>query len=122
MLTDPIADFLTSIRNAQKAMHSEVSVYNSKIKSQIAEVLKKNNYIAEYKIDGRKINIIFNEKTNLTLKRISKPGQRIYVGAKKFPKIMNGMGICILSTSLGIMTDKEAKAKNIGGELLCTIY
>ncbi|OGJ52327.1 30S ribosomal protein S8 [Candidatus Peregrinibacteria bacterium RIFOXYB2_FULL_32_7] len=123
MLTDPIADFLTRIRNAQNAGKASTFAPNSRIKIAIAEVLKNNKYISDYKVQDKKIEISFNkENIKLNLKRVSKPGQRIYVNNKNIPKVLSGMGIALLSTSEGIMTGKEAKKKNLGGELLCTVY
>ncbi|KKP39043.1 MAG: 30S ribosomal protein S8, small subunit ribosomal protein S8 [Candidatus Peregrinibacteria bacterium GW2011_GWF2_33_10] len=123
MLTDPIADFLTRIRNAQGAQHSQTEIPASRVKIQLAEVLKSRRYIKDYQVVDKKILVEFNqERMNLNLRKMSKPGQRIYVGYKNIPKVLNGLGMCILSTPEGIMSGFEARAKKLGGELLCKIY
>ncbi len=123
MLTDPIADFLTRMRNAQRANQPAVSAPKSKMKIALAEVMKKTRYIADYSVKDRNISVTFYpNKMELTLKRVSKPGQRIYVDRNSIPRVLNGMGISIISTSQGVMIGQEAKKKNLGGELICTIY
>jgi small subunit ribosomal protein S8 len=132
MVTDPIADYLTKVRNAVKANHRMVEVSLSKIKRKITEVLHDQGYINNYEIDNSnglgiiKIGLRYNSKTKvpaiLHIKRISKPGLRRYYSASKIPQVINGLGITILSTSKGIMTDKLARKMNIGGEALCCVY
>ncbi|MBQ9791436.1 MAG: 30S ribosomal protein S8 [Clostridia bacterium] len=127
MTIDPIADMLTRMRNALLAKHKNVSVPNSKIKLAIADLLQKEGYIASYKVEGEngKTSIVIDfkeEKVIQGLKRISKPGLRIYAGAEDLPKVINGLGIAIISTSKGLMTDREARKLNIGGEVLAYIW
>ncbi|KRK35275.1 MULTISPECIES: 30S ribosomal protein S8 [Levilactobacillus] len=130
-MTDPIADFLTRIRNANMVRHESLEVPASKIKRDIAEILKREGFIrnVEY-IDDDKQGIIRvflkygkdNQRVISGLKRISKPGLRSYVKADDVPKVLNGLGIAIISTSEGVVTDKEARAKKIGGEVLAYIW
>jgi small subunit ribosomal protein S8 len=130
MTTDAIADMLTRIRNAVSARHDSVVVPHSKEKVEIAKILKNEGYITDFIIDGDlKKNIIItlkygkhDEKVISGLKRISKPGLRVYAQADKLPRVLNGLGIAILSTSHGVMTDKEAKAKHVGGEVLAYVW
>jgi len=128
MVTDQIADYLTRIRNAIKAKHIIVNIPESKIKKQITKLLYKNGYIKNYKFQDKNVKIAlkYNNKTKesaiINLKKISKPGLRKYVKIKSLPNVINGLGIAILSTSKGIMSNKEAKKNNIGGEVLCYIY
>ncbi|WP_185857763.1 30S ribosomal protein S8 [Blattabacterium cuenoti] len=126
---DVIADFLTRIRNAILAKHKLLEVPSSKIKKEIVRVLLENGYILGYKAeDNRKVIKIalkyYQEKTSVIQKiiRISKPGLRKYCKYKNMPRVLNGLGIAIISTSSGIITDKQAKNKKIGGEVLCYIY
>ncbi|KRL36894.1 30S ribosomal protein S8 [Liquorilactobacillus uvarum] len=131
VMTDPIADFLTRVRNANLAKHESLEVPASKIKHDIAEILKNEGFVrdAEY-IDDDKQGIIRvflkygknSERVISGIKRISKPGLRSYVKADAVPKVLNGLGIAIISTSEGVMTDKEARAKNIGGEVLAYVW
>ncbi len=127
IVTDPIADMLTRMRNALQAKHKSVSVPASKTKLAIAEVLLKEGYIASYKAEGEgtNANIVIdfkNEKVLNGLRRISKPGLRIYASCEELPKVINGLGIAIISTSKGIMTDREARALNLGGEVLAFVW
>lgn len=127
IVTDPIADMLTRMRNALQAKHKSVSVPASKTKLAIAEVLLKEGYIASYKVEGEGINtnivIDFkNEKVLNGLRRISKPGLRIYASCDELPQVINGLGIAIVSTNKGIMTDKEARTQNLGGEVLAFVW
>ena len=127
IVTDPIADMLTRMRNALQAKHKSVSIPTSKTKLAIAEVLLKEGYIASYKIEGEGINanivIDFkNEKVLNGLRRISKPGLRIYASCNDLPQVINGLGIAIVSTSKGIMTDREARTQNLGGEVLAFVW
>ena len=113
VMTDPIADMLTRIRNANRQHHETVMVPASKLKVDIAEILKNEGFIKGYK---------GNERVITDLKRISKPGLRVYAKVNEIPKVLNGLGIVILSTSQGLMTDKEARAKQVGGEVLAYIW
>lgn len=125
-MTDPIADMLTRIRNAHLALHKEVSVPRSKIKESMAEILKEEGYITDYTVDENAIVITlkyFKGKPVIEgLKRLSKPGRRVYVGANDIPKVQNGLGICILSTSRGVLEGNRAREQKAGGELLCEIW
>ena len=129
--TDPIADMITRIRNAQlRTLHS-VSVPSSKFRARILDVLKEEGYISDYKFlsDAKnKGSLIVNLKYHNGLpvikeiRRISKPGRRIYTKADSIPKIQSGLGIAIVSTSMGIMSDNDARSKNIGGEIICKVF
>lgn len=132
-VTDPIADYLTRIRNAQMAGHKVVTIPASKVKKSMTEVLYKSGFIFRYKFDeteGKQGTISIalkysktnNEPVIKSLKRVSKPGLRIYKGASDIPRVINGLGIAIISTSHGLMTDHEARSKNLGGEVLCFVY
>ena len=130
VMTDPIADMLTRIRNANRQHHETVMVPASKLKVDIAEMLKNEGFIKGYKVEGEGPikNIVItlkyrgNERVITDLKRISKPGLRVYAKVNEIPKVLNGLGIVILSTSQGLMTDKEARAKQVGGEVLAYIW
>ena len=130
-MSDPIADMLTRLRNAGKAKHNSVDIPGSKIKTEIAKVLKESGYIRNYKfMDDSKQGILrvylkytgAQQHTIINIERISKPSRRNYSNAKSVKPVYNGMGIAILSTSQGVMTDKSAREKNIGGEVLCTVW
>lgn len=130
-ITDPIADLLTRIRNANSAKHETVDVPASNMKKAIVEILNKEGYIKEYQVieDGKqgviRITLKYganNEKAISGLKRVSKPGLRIYAGVDEMPKVLKGLGIAIVSTSKGIMTDKQARAEHIGGEVLAFVW
>ncbi len=126
MLTDPIADMLTRIRNAHLALHKEVNVPRSKMKEAIAAILKQEGYIEGVTVSERNITIslkYYKGKAVISgLKRISTPGRRVYVGAQGIPKVQNGLGICILSTSSGVLDGVSALDRKVGGELLCEIW
>ena len=132
MTTDPIADYLTRVRNAIKANHRVVEVPASKIKKEITKVLFDKGYIANYKFEDAgvqgtiKIALKYHPITKTSaikkLQRISKPGLRNYAHMSNMPRVLNGLGIAILSTSKGVMTDKEARVSNVGGEVLCYVY
>lgn len=127
MNTDPIADLLTRIRNGQQAHHEKVHAPYSKVKENILKVMKKMKFIDDYVVekDGKfqTLQITLNpERTDITIKRISKPGQRIYAKNNELKVIKNGLGIRILSTPKGIMSNLEAKKQNLGGEILCELY
>ncbi|MEY4539025.1 MAG: hypothetical protein RLZZ306_782 [Bacteroidota bacterium] len=131
-MTDPIADYLTRLRNAIKARHRIVEIPASNIKKEITKVLFDKGYIQNYKFDDTtvqgtiKIALKYNPTTKLSaivkIDRISKPGLRKYRGAGELPRVLNGLGIAILSTSKGVITDKEARVLNVGGEVLCQVY
>ena len=132
-MTDPIADLLTRIRNAILAGHKVVEAPASNVKKEIARILYEKGYILSYKVvDGEgttktlKIALKYNPKSKKPdikeIQRVSRPGLRQYVGVDEMPRILNGLGVAILSTSKGLMTDKEAKKENIGGEVLCYVY
>ncbi|WP_372753491.1 30S ribosomal protein S8 [Labilibaculum sp.] len=131
-MTDPIADFLTRLRNGIMAKHKVVDIPASNVKKEMTKILKDKGYILNYKfvddgIQGTiKIALKFNPETKISaiknLKRVSKPGLRKYCGASELPRVLNGLGIAILSTSQGVMTDKEARQKNVGGEIMCYVY
>ncbi|GAB3962497.1 30S ribosomal protein S8 [Spirosoma harenae] len=132
MNTDPIADYLTRVRNAIRAKHRVVEIPASNIKKEITKVLYDKGYIQNYKFDDStpqgiiKIALKYNPTTKqpaiVDLQRISRPGLRQYRGADNLPRILNGLGVAIISTSKGVMTDKEAKTLNVGGEVLCYVY
>lgn len=126
MLTDPIADMLTRIRNAHLALHTEVNVPRSKMKVALADILKQEGYVEDVSLTDNEIAIklkyLKGKPVISGLKRISTPGRRVYVNSREIPKVQNGLGICILSTSSGIMDGKTAHEKKVGGELLCEIW
>jgi small subunit ribosomal protein S8 len=131
MFTDPIADYLTRIRNAQMARHKVVEIPASNLKKEITKILHEKGYILNYKFDDGapgtiKIALKYNPKTKVAtmskIERISSPGHRKYTGADELPRVLNGLGIAIISTSKGVMTDKEARTQGIGGEVVCYIY
>lgn len=129
-ISDPISDMLTRLRNANMTGLEEVKMPHSRLRSDIARVLKKEGYIEDFKLqkDGKKTNIQITLKGQrktgavVGLKKISTPGRRRYVGVRDIPRVLGGMGICILSTSSGVMTGQEAKKKNVGGEILCEVW
>ena len=130
MVTDPIADMLTRVRNANQMRYKEVEVPASKIKNEIARILKAEGFIVDYKVKKNNIQDILvlslkyvdKERVITGLKRISKPGLRVYVKAEEVPSVLNGLGIAIISTSKGVMTDKEARANSLGGEVLAYVW
>lgn len=133
MITDPIADYLTRLRNGIKARHSVVTIPASNIKKEITKVLHEKGYIRNYQFDDEanvqgviKIALKYNTDTKqpaiLKLERVSKPGLRKYTNRENMPEVINGLGIAILSTSKGVMSDKEARKMNVGGEVLCYVY
>ena len=131
-MTDPIADYLTRLRNAIKANHRIVEIPASNIKKELTKVLFDKGFIQNYKFDTTsvqgtiKIALKYNPSTKqsaiVDLQRVSTPGLRKYVAAENLPRVLNGLGIAILSTSKGVITDKEARTQNIGGEVLCYVY
>ncbi len=131
MVTDPIADMLTRIRNANQMRYKEVEIPASKIKVEIARILKEEGFIVDYKInkDDVQDSIVLSlkygenkERVITGLKRISKPGLRVYVKAEDVPRVLNGLGIAIISTSKGLMKDKDAREQSLGGEVLAYIW
>lgn len=128
--TDPIADMLTRIRNANQQKHETVSIPYSNLKNDLANILKNEGFVTDFVVneEGNHKNIVItlkykgNERVITGLKRVSKPGLRQYAKVNEIPKVLNGLGIVVLSTSQGLMTDKEARVKNIGGEVLAYIW
>ena len=131
-MSDPIADMLTRIRNANTAKHDTVDIPSSKMKVAIADILLNEGYISKYELvengNFKDIRVTLkygkdkNEKIISGLKRISKPGLRVYAGAEELPKVLGGLGIAIISTNKGVMTDKEARKLNVGGEVLAFVW
>lgn len=131
-MTDPIADYLTRVRNAIKASHRVVDIPASNIKKEMTKILLEKGYILNYKFEDEgvqgniKIALKYHPSTKTPaikkLERISSPGLRKYVGSKNLPRVLNGLGVAILSTPKGVMTDKEARTQNVGGEVLCYVY
>ena len=131
-MTDPISDYLTRIRNAVQANHTLVEIPASNLKREITKILHEKGYILNYKFEednlqGKiKIALKYHPKTKVPaikkLERASKPGLRLYAGHNDLPRVINGLGIAIISTSKGVMTDKEARKENVGGEILCHVY
>ncbi len=131
MMTDPIADMLTRIRNGQRARHAEARIPSSKLKLAVAQVMAAQGYVSDVRVeeDGSKTNLHVglryrNDGTEMIdgLRRVSKPSRRVYVAAEQIPKVRNGIGIAILSTSSGVMTDHDARAQHVGGEILCEVW
>ena len=132
MTTDPIADYLTRIRNAIKAKHRIVEIPSSNVKKEITKVLFDKGFIQNYKFEDEgvqgtikialKYNPVTKQSAIVDLQRVSRPGLRKYAGSTEIPRILNGLGISIISTSKGVMTDKEARVLNVGGEVLCYVY
>ena len=132
MYTDPIADYLTRVRNAISAGHRVVEIPSSRLKKEITKILFDQGYILSYQFNQEsvqgdiKIALKYDKKTKQSvikkIDRVSKPGLRKYVGAKEMPRVLNGLGIAIVSTSKGVMTSKKARNENVGGEVLCYIY
>lgn len=138
MQTDPIADFLTAIRNANKARHDDVAVPSSKLKVQIAKILKEEGYIEDFEIlegeSGKagagtqgKLRLILRYEDNRDriihhIERVSKPGRRVYVGKSNIPRVLGGLGVAILTTPRGVLTDRNAASAGVGGELIAKVY
>lgn len=133
MVTDPIADYLTRVRNAILARHKVVEIPASNMKVELTKILHDQGYIMNYKVEGDKgpqgtIKIalkydrITEEAAIRSLERVSKPGLRKYSSSKELPRVINGLGVAIISTSKGVMTDKQARNENVGGEVLCYVY
>ncbi|MCB9191467.1 MAG: 30S ribosomal protein S8 [Flavobacteriales bacterium] len=131
-MTDPVADYLTRVRNAIQANHKVVDIPASNLKKAITKILFEKGYILNYKFEDEgvqgniKIALKYNRNTNESaiqgLVRASKPGLRKYSGSAEMPRVKNGLGVAVVSTSKGVMTDKEARAQNVGGEVLCYVY
>lgn len=128
-MTDPIADMLARIRNAQRALQPEVAVPHSKLKESIARLLKKEGYLTDVTVEGQavktlKLKLKYQGKKGVIegLRRISKPGLRRYVGVDEIPRVRGGLGVAILSTPAGVMTGAQARKHRVGGELLCTVW
>ncbi|MCB0961766.1 MAG: 30S ribosomal protein S8 [Acidimicrobiales bacterium] len=132
-MTDPIADMLTRVRNANTAMHDEVQMPASKKKAALAELLKAEGYIEDYRVapnadrPGSTLTVTMKysperARTISGLKRVSKPGLRVYKPAKDVPRVLGGLGVAVVSTSQGLMTDREARKRNVGGEVLCFVW
>ena len=128
---DPIGDMITRIRNAQMRLSNNVRIPSSKFREKILDVLKQEGYIADYKLlsDSKNkgslsVDLKYNNGLPVIkeIKRVSKPGRRVYVRATSIPKIQNGLGLAIVSTSIGIMTDNDARSKNVGGEIICKVF
>ena len=130
MMTDPIADMLTRVRNAAQAQHRRVDMPVSKLKAEIARILKENHFIQDYKIldDGRhgvlRLYLRYFEGSPVirNVERVSRPGRRVYKGAQELPRVRNGLGLAIVSTSKGMMTDRQARAEKIGGEVMALVW
>ena len=129
-MTDPIADMLTRIRNANALHHESVAMPSSRMKTQIAKILKEEGFIIDYKVEGEvkktlTLNLKYGEKGERVisgLKKISKPGLRVSATADRLPRVLRGLGIAIISTSQGVMTDKKARALNVGGEVIAYVW
>ena len=132
-MTDPIADMLTRIRNANVAMHDEVRMPSSKKKEALAAILKKEGYIEDFSVadngdrPGSSLTVTMKysperARTISGLRRVSKPGLRVYSAANEVPRVLGGLGVAVVSTSQGLMTDREARKRNVGGEVLCSVW
>jgi small subunit ribosomal protein S8 len=132
-MTDPIADMLTRIRNANTAMHDDVSMPSSKVKESLAALLKKEGYIEDFSVadntdrPGRTLTVIMKyspERARIIsgIKRVSKPGLRVYTKSDNIPRVLGGLGVAVVSTSQGLMTDREARKRRMGGEILCFVW
>ena len=131
MLTDPVADMLTRIRNANKALHDNAEMPSSKLKVQIARILKEEGYISDYRVQkGESFDTLViqlkygrsRERVITDLKRVSKPGRRVYARKDRLPRVLGGMGVAILSTSSGLVTSRTAEERGIGGEVVCFVW
>jgi small subunit ribosomal protein S8 len=130
-MTDPVADLLTRLRNANSAFHDDVSLPSSNLKSHIAEILKKEGYISDWKVEdarvGKTLTISLKygpnrERSIAGIKRVSKPGLRVYAKSTEIPNVLGGLGVAILSTSSGLLTDRQASSKGVGGEVLAYVW
>ena len=130
-MTDPVADLLTRLRNANSAYHDSVSLPSSKLESHLAEILKNEGYISAWKVEDARVGQTLTidlkygpnrERSIVGIKRVSKPGLRVYAKSTEIPKVLGGLGVAILSTSSGLLTDKEATKKGVGGEVLAYVW
>jgi small subunit ribosomal protein S8 len=130
-MTDPVADFLTRLRNANSAYHETISLPYSKLKAGIAEILKKEGYVGAVKVEDAEVGKTLivdlkygpnRERTIVGIKRVSKPGLRVYAKSTELPRVLGGLGIAILSTSSGLLTDRQAAKKGVGGEVLAYVW
>jgi small subunit ribosomal protein S8 len=130
-MTDPVADLLTRVRNANSAYHETISLPHSKLKSNIAEILKREGYIADWSVEDARVGKTLNlslkygpnrERSIAGIKRVSKPGLRVYAKSTEIPKVLGGLGVAILSTSSGLLTDRQATKKGVGGEVLAYVW
>jgi small subunit ribosomal protein S8 len=125
-MVDPISDMLARIKNAHQALHAEVEVPMSRSKLSLAEILKEEGYVTDVAQDGDVIRVKLKYESGKPLitglKRISRPGRRVYVGVEDIPRVRNGLGVCVISTSHGIMAGENARAKRVGGEVMCEIW
>ena len=130
-MTDPVADMLTRLRNANQAQHDTVSMPNSKLKAHLAEILKEQGYISGWKLDDARVGKTLTmdlkygpnrERSIVGIKRVSKPGLRVYAKSSEIPKVHGGLGVAILSTSSGLLTDRQATKKGVGGEILAYVW
>ena len=130
-MTDPVADFLTRLRNANSAYHEQISLPYSKLKAGIAEILKKEGYVGAIKVEDAEVGKTLvvdlkygpnRERTIVGIKRVSKPGLRVYAKSTELPRVLGGLGIAILSTSSGLLTDRQAAKKGVGGEVLAYVW
>ncbi len=131
MYTDPIADMLTRLRNANTALHPEVSMPASKLKEEIAKILSAEGFVDSYKVEDARVGKSLTLRLRYGrdrarvlqgVRRVSKPGNRVYKGAREIPRVRGGIGVAILSTSQGLLTDREARRRNVGGEVLCEVW
>ncbi len=131
MLTDPVADMLTRIRNANQALHEKVTMPTSKLKEEIARILAAEGYIDGYEVVGtgarRTLSVTLRYAANRKrviegLRRVSSPGRRVYVGAGELPRVLGGLGVAVVSTSQGLLPDREARQRKLGGEILCEVW
>ena len=130
-MTDPVADMLTRVRNANSAFHEQISLPHSKLKAHIADILKSEGYISDWSVEdarvGKTLNLALKygpnrERSIVGIKRVSKPGLRVYAKSTEIPKVLGGLGVAILSTSSGLLTDREATEKGVGGEVLAYVW
>ena len=130
-MTDPVADLLTRVRNANSAYHEAISLPHSKLKAHIAEILKNEGYISDWSVEdarvGKTLNLALKygpnrERSIVGIKRVSKPGLRVYAKSTEIPKVLGGLGVAILSTSSGLLTDRQATSKGVGGEVLAYVW
>ena len=131
MHSDPIADMLTRIRNGLAARHNKVDIPGSKVKIELARILKEEGYVANYRVandDKKQVLKVYlkyrpdRQPVITRLTRVSKPGRRVYVNARSVPQVIGGMGVCVMTTSKGVMTGLQAREQGVGGEVLCTVY